>query len=74
MTIEFGGFDGASAGDRSEPFLGVERSATGKIWIGPSIVSERSAVMLEQNTQLPGILCRSTGQPQRIPARRQRIS
>ncbi|MDE0306589.1 MAG: single-stranded-DNA-specific exonuclease RecJ [Albidovulum sp.] len=58
MKIESGSFDGFAGNERAESFLGVERSATGKRWIGPSIVSERSAVEIEQNTRLPGIICR----------------
>lgn len=37
-------------------FLGVERSATGRRWVGPSAEVQRAAELLEQRTGLPGAL------------------
>ncbi len=39
-------------------FLGVEASATGRRWIGPSVELERQAEHLHQITQLPPPLCK----------------
>lgn len=39
-------------------YLGVERSATGRRWIGPSLLEDRQALAIAQNTGLPDILCR----------------
>lgn len=38
-------------------FLGVERSITGRRWIGPDIATERAAQTLEQQTALPPAVC-----------------
>jgi len=47
------------AGSRDAgPFLGVAKSATGRKWIGLPLAAERSAAMIEQNTRLPGVVCR----------------
>lgn len=40
-------------------FLGVERSATGRRWIGPGIEDERLAEAMAQETALPLALCRT---------------
>ena len=58
MTSKFINLEGFAENSGADPFLGIEQSATGKKWVGPSIATERSAAMIEQNTQLPGILCR----------------
>ena len=39
-------------------FLGVERSITGRRWVGPSIDDDRRAEQLAQDTSLPPALCR----------------
>jgi single-stranded-DNA-specific exonuclease len=39
-------------------FLHVERSATGRRWIGPSVADDRATESLEQQTGLPSALCR----------------
>ncbi len=39
-------------------FLGVDASATGRRWVGPSIDMERQAEYLQQITQLPMPLCK----------------
>ncbi|MEZ5778172.1 MAG: single-stranded-DNA-specific exonuclease RecJ [Paracoccaceae bacterium] len=39
-------------------FLGVERSATGRRWTGPSIEADRLAEAMEQETGLPSALAR----------------
>ncbi len=39
-------------------FLNVERSATGRRWIGPSAEEDRLAEAMAQATRLPGPLCR----------------
>lgn len=39
-------------------YLGVERSATGRRWVGPSLLEDRHALAIAQNTGLPDILCR----------------
>ncbi|MCB2114814.1 MAG: single-stranded-DNA-specific exonuclease RecJ [Rhodobacteraceae bacterium] len=39
-------------------FLGVEQSATGRRWIGPSVEAERQAEAMVQATGLPGPLAR----------------
>ena len=40
-------------------FLGVEQSLTGRRWVGPTIEAERLAEAMEQETGLPGALCRT---------------
>ncbi|SMX33341.1 single-stranded-DNA-specific exonuclease RecJ [Actibacterium lipolyticum] len=39
-------------------FLGVERSATGRRWVGPSAADDRMAEAMEQETRLPASVCR----------------
>ncbi|WP_333714325.1 single-stranded-DNA-specific exonuclease RecJ [Yoonia sp.] len=39
-------------------FLHVERSATGRRWVGPSVADDRMTETLEQQTGLPAALCR----------------
>ncbi|SFC54988.1 single-stranded-DNA-specific exonuclease RecJ [Tropicimonas isoalkanivorans] len=38
-------------------FLGVDRSLTGRMWVGPSVEQDRLAEALAQATRLPGPLC-----------------
>lgn len=38
-------------------FLGVNRSITGRRWIGPDVETERAAQTLEQQTDLPAAVC-----------------
>ncbi|KUJ80557.1 single-stranded-DNA-specific exonuclease RecJ [Ruegeria marisrubri] len=38
-------------------FLGVERSLTGRRWVGPSIEVERASEMMAQQTDLPRAVC-----------------
>lgn len=38
-------------------FLGIERSLTGRAWIGPDVSTERAAEALAQHTQLPRAVC-----------------
>ena len=40
-------------------FLGVEASATGRRWVGPSVENERLAEAMAQATHLPLALCRT---------------
>ena len=39
-------------------YLRVEQSATGRKWIGPTLLEDRQALAIAQNTGLPDILCR----------------
>lgn len=39
------------------PFLGVEKSLTGRVWVGPDAEVARSAEALVQQTQLPPAVC-----------------
>ena len=39
-------------------YLGVEQSATGRKWVGPTLLEDRRALAIAQNTGLPDILCR----------------
>ena len=39
-------------------YLGVEQSATGRKWVGPTLLEDRQALAIAQNTGLPDILCR----------------
>ncbi|MEE4188034.1 MAG: single-stranded-DNA-specific exonuclease RecJ, partial [Roseobacter sp.] len=43
-------------------FLGVDLSLTGRRWVGPSLEVEGASQMLEQQTALPGPLCRVLAQ------------
>jgi hypothetical protein len=39
-------------------FLGIEHSATGRRWLGPTVEEDRRAEALVQATNLPQALCR----------------
>lgn len=41
-----------------DAFLGVERSVTGRRWVGPTLLEDRRAVAIAQSTGLPDLLCR----------------
>ncbi len=43
----------------SGAFLGVEVSASGRRWVGPTAEQERLAEAMAQQTRLPGALCRT---------------
>ena len=45
------------ATDRTSAFLGVERSLTGRRWLGPAPETDRAAQALGQQTGLPPLLC-----------------
>ena len=45
-------------GHDPKAYLGVEQSATGRKWIGPTLLEDRQALAIAQNTGLPDILCR----------------
>ena len=41
-----------------DAFLGVERSVTGRRWVGPTLLEDRRAIAIAQSTGLPDLLCR----------------
>lgn len=57
MTGPDSGQDGADSLPQNA-FLGVERSLTGRKWIGPTILEDRRAASIAQSTGLPNLLCR----------------
>ncbi len=55
------GTDSGQGGADSPPgdaFLGVERSVTGRRWVGPTLPEDRRASSIAQSTGLPNLLCR----------------
>jgi hypothetical protein len=47
-----------SAGPQPPAFLGIEASATGRRWVGPSVEADRLAEAMAQETRLPRCPCR----------------
>lgn len=47
-----------SAGPQPPAFLGIEASATGRRWVGPSVEADRLAEAMVQETRLPAALAR----------------